>query len=58
MRCIEEIDLINFHNMGKKRYEYIQRDYAMDEVEPMEKARLEEKKKLVEAQGFRCRISS
>lgn len=58
MRCIEEIDLINFHHMGKKRYEYIQRDYAMDEVEPMEKARLEEKKKLVEAQGFRCRISS
>ena len=58
MNCIEEIDIINFHHLGKKRYEYIQRKYPMDDAEPLENERLEAKKALVEKQGFRCKVSS
>ena len=58
MGCIEEIDIINFHHLGKKRYEYIQRKYPMDDLEPLENERLEAKKALVEQQGFRCKVSS
>lgn len=57
MRCIEEIDLVNFHHLGKKRYEYIGRDYPMGEVAPLDKQRLNDKKALVEARGFRCKIN-
>lgn len=57
MESIEEIDLINFHHLGKKRYEYIQRDYSMDGTEPLTKSRLEGEKTLVESFGMRCRIN-
>lgn len=58
MNCIEEIDLINFHHLGKKRYEYIQRAYPMGDAEPLAKSLLEQKRELVESLGIRCKISS
>ena len=58
MKSIEEIDLINFHHLGMKRYEYIQRPYPMGDAQPLEKSRLEAKKQLVESTGLRCKISS
>lgn len=57
MRCIEELELVNFHHLGKKRYEYIDRPYRMGDAEPLEKDVLAEKLALVASYGIPCRIS-
>lgn len=57
MKCIQELDLINFHHFGKKRYEYIDRTYDCEGLESLSDDIMEEKKKLVEQFGITCNIS-
>lgn len=57
MKCIQELDLINFHHFGKKRYEFIDRTYDCDGLESLSDDVMEEKKKLVEQYGIICNIS-
>ena len=56
-RCVKEIDLLNYHTLGKKRYEAIQRPYLMGDALPLPRAALEGKKSVVESYGFKCVIS-
>ncbi len=57
MKCIKELDLINFHHLGLKRYEASGHPYLMEGTEPLPRSILEEKLKLVESLGIPCRIS-
>ena len=57
MTCIKRLDLVNFHHLGKKRYEAIDRPYAMGDAEPLDGDVLLEKLALVEEWGIPCRIS-
>ncbi len=54
---IREIDLVNYHQFGKKRYEYLQREYPLGEESPLPREELERKKALVERHGVPCVIS-
>lgn len=55
--CVLELDLINFHHLGIKRYQAFGHPYLMDGFEPLPRAVLEQKKALVESLGIPCRIS-
>lgn len=57
MKCIEEVDLLNFHHLGRKRYEASGHPYLMEGFEPLPKSRLEEKKEIVESFGIPCKIN-
>lgn len=55
--CIEELDIINFHHLGIKRYQASGHKYLMDGYEPLPKDVLEHKKALVDSFGIPCKIS-
>ncbi len=55
--CVRELDIINFHHLGIKRYQASGHSYLMEGYEPLPKAILEEKKALVESLGVPCKIS-
>lgn len=57
MKCIEEIDLLNFHHLGRKRYQASGHPYLMEGFEPLPKEILEAKKELVESFGIPCRVN-
>ncbi len=56
MKCIEEIDLVNFHHYGLKRYEALGKKYEVEGLEPLSKSVLAEKQKIVENFGIPCRF--
>lgn len=56
-KCIKELDIINFHHLGMKRYQASGHEYLMNGFEPLPKERLEQKKALVESFGITCKIS-
>lgn len=55
--CIEELDIINFHHLGMKRYQASGHKYLMDGYEPLPKDVLEHKKAIVDSFGIPCKIS-
>lgn len=57
MKCVKELDLINFHNFGIKRYEYIDRPYECGGLAPLSDGAIEAKRKLIEKYGISCNIS-
>lgn len=54
--CVETLDLVNFHHLGRKRYEALGRPYLMGEAAPLTAAELVRKQSLAESMGIRCRI--
>ena len=57
MGCIEEVDLVDFHQYGIKRYEAMDKPYLMWDKEPHELSVLQAKKEIVESYGIKCKIS-
>ncbi len=57
LRCIKELDLINFHNLGANRYRAVGRVSPVLELQPLEQEELERKRALVLEQGLPCRIT-
>ena len=56
LSCIQELDLINFHNLGPNRYRPIGRTSSVLDLSPLEPDELARKQALVEQHGIRCRI--
>ena len=56
LRCIREVDLLNFHNLGSNRYRYTGRVSPVLDLEPLEQEEMERKRALVQQQGLACRI--
>ena len=54
---VEEIALLNFHHLGKQRYEALGWKYDVDDKEPLSVEIMESKAELVRARGFNCRVS-
>ena len=56
LSCVQELDLINFHNLGASRYRSVGRVSPVLDLEPLGADELERKRELVERLGIRCRI--
>ena len=58
MKCIEEINILNFHHHGQMRYEAVGRPYFVKDLKPLTDEVMSEKKAIVESMGFRCRVNN
>ena len=55
--CIVEIVLMNFHHLGRKRYEYLGLEYPMEGIVPVSAEEMRRKSDLVRSHGFSVRIN-
>ncbi|MFX1451911.1 MAG: glycyl-radical enzyme activating protein [Promethearchaeota archaeon] len=53
---VNEINIIPFHRLGESKYEKLDREWTMHEVEPPTTERLEEIKKILESYGLKVKI--
>ena len=53
---VEQIDLLPFHQLGRKKYEGLDMKYALKELKPPSKERVAETKKTVESFGFNVTV--
>lgn len=58
MSCVKELDILNFHHYGEKRYAALGRPYFVKGLEKLDDETLLRKKQLVEEYGIRCKISN
>ena len=53
--CIVEVGLVNFHHLGKKRYEYLDLEYPMEGIDPLGIDEMQNKCNLLRSYGFNAR---
>ena len=58
LKRVKSLDLINYHQFGRKRYQALGMEYPLSGVEPLSARVMQKKKKMVEEQGIPCRILS
>ena len=58
MSCVKELDILNFHHYGEKRYAALGRPYFVKGLEKLNDETLLRKKRLVEEYGIICKISN
>jgi len=45
-----------YHRLGQNKYDYLGRDYALNEMKPSSKSHIDQLKEAVEACGLKCSI--
>lgn len=50
--CIEKIELIPFHQLGSYKWDYVDKEYLLGEVEPPSQSDMEQARELVRKYGF------
>lgn len=53
---VKELHLLPYHRLGKDKYAGLGREYTLNEIEPIPKAKMEHLLQVAETSGLRCQI--
>ncbi|MBC3901681.1 MAG: glycyl-radical enzyme activating protein [Firmicutes bacterium HGW-Firmicutes-4] len=56
LESVKELQLMPYHRLGQNKYDYLGREYALNEIKPANKASIDQLKEAVEAYGLKCSI--